>query len=272
MQPQGIGLIGLGSITDVHTAAYAKYGLPVVAGFDPLPTARERFAQRCPSVTLHANLDDLLADPHVAVVDVATPHHRASRVPVLETVAAACKPAFIQKPLAMTYADALEIVAAFEAAGVPAMVNQNMCFTPGALALPQILIEDRLVGEPFLAHLELRFRFDCPPDHWFGKDERWWTSGLTVHHLGLLQMIFGPPARVYAVVGKDPLQPGVTPEAAGVIHSDFERGFIRAEVISYETYVRLGSETAAKQAGEMRVEGKEYVVNDGDIMHFRFNV
>jgi ribosome-binding ATPase YchF (GTP1/OBG family) len=62
------------------------------------------------------------------------------------------------------------------------------------------------------------------------------------------------------------------PEAAGVIHSDFERGFIRAEVISYETYVRLGSETAAKQAGEMRVEGKEYVVNDGDIMHFRFNV
>jgi len=62
------------------------------------------------------------------------------------------------------------------------------------------------------------------------------------------------------------------PQAAGVIHTDFERGFIRAEVIPYADYVRLGSETAAKAAGVMRVEGKEYVVQDGDIMHFRFNV
>ncbi len=62
------------------------------------------------------------------------------------------------------------------------------------------------------------------------------------------------------------------PQAAGVIHTDFERGFIRAEVISYETYIRLGTETAVKAAGEMRVEGKEYVVQDGDVMHFRFNV
>ena len=62
------------------------------------------------------------------------------------------------------------------------------------------------------------------------------------------------------------------PQAAGVIHTDFERGFIRAEVIPYEDYVRLGSEAAAKAAGVMRVEGKEYVVQDGDIMHFRFNV
>ena len=57
-----------------------------------------------------------------------------------------------------------------------------------------------------------------------------------------------------------------------MIHTDFERGFIRAEVIPYATYVRLGTETAAKAAGEMRVEGKEYVVQDGDVMHFRFNV
>jgi ribosome-binding ATPase YchF (GTP1/OBG family) len=62
------------------------------------------------------------------------------------------------------------------------------------------------------------------------------------------------------------------PQAAGVIHTDFERGFIRAEVIPYADYVRLGSETAAKAAGVMRVEGKEYIVQDGDIMHFRFNV
>jgi ribosome-binding ATPase YchF (GTP1/OBG family) len=62
------------------------------------------------------------------------------------------------------------------------------------------------------------------------------------------------------------------PEAAGVIHTDFERGFIRAEVIPYATYVRLGTESAVKAAGELRVEGKEYVVQDGDVMHFRFNV
>jgi len=62
------------------------------------------------------------------------------------------------------------------------------------------------------------------------------------------------------------------PQAAGVIHSDFEKGFIRAEVISYEDYVALGSEQACKEAGKMRIEGKEYMVQDGDIMHFRFNV
>ena len=62
------------------------------------------------------------------------------------------------------------------------------------------------------------------------------------------------------------------PKAAGVIHTDFEEGFIRAETISYEDYVTYGTETKVKEAGKMRVEGKEYVVQDGDIMHFRFNV
>ncbi|MDQ2177473.1 redox-regulated ATPase YchF [Marinifilum sp. D714] len=62
------------------------------------------------------------------------------------------------------------------------------------------------------------------------------------------------------------------PQAAGVIHTDFEKGFIRAEVIKYSDYVELGSENACKEAGKMNVEGKEYIVQDGDIMHFRFNV
>jgi GTP-binding protein YchF len=60
------------------------------------------------------------------------------------------------------------------------------------------------------------------------------------------------------------------PQAAGVIHTDFEKGFIRAETISYDDYVRLHGETGAKEAGRMRLEGKEYVVQDGDVMHFRF--
>lgn len=62
------------------------------------------------------------------------------------------------------------------------------------------------------------------------------------------------------------------PQAAGVIHTDFEKGFIRAEVISYNDFVHYGSEQACKENGKLSVEGKEYVVNDGDVMHFRFNV
>jgi len=62
------------------------------------------------------------------------------------------------------------------------------------------------------------------------------------------------------------------PQAAGVIHTDFERGFIRAETIAYEDFVALGGEAGAKEKGKMRLEGKDYVVKDGDVMHFRFNV
>jgi len=62
------------------------------------------------------------------------------------------------------------------------------------------------------------------------------------------------------------------PQAAGVIHSDFEKGFIRAEVMKYNDFITYGSESAVKEAGKFKVEGKEYVVEDGDVMHFRFNV
>lgn len=62
------------------------------------------------------------------------------------------------------------------------------------------------------------------------------------------------------------------PQAAGVIHTDFERGFIRAEVISYSDFIQYKGEQGAKEAGKMRLEGKEYIVKDGDVMHFRFNV
>jgi GTP-binding protein YchF len=68
------------------------------------------------------------------------------------------------------------------------------------------------------------------------------------------------------------LQGSTAPQAAGVIHTDFEKGFIRAEVISYADYDNYASEAKVKEAGKMRVEGKDYVVQDGDVMHFRFNV
>ena len=62
------------------------------------------------------------------------------------------------------------------------------------------------------------------------------------------------------------------PQAAGVIHTDFEKGFIRAQVIAFDTFVSLGGEAGAKAAGKLNVEGKDYVVQDGDVMHFLFNV
>ena len=69
------------------------------------------------------------------------------------------------------------------------------------------------------------------------------------------------------------IKKGMTaPQAAGIIHTDFEKGFIRAEVMKYNDFVQYGSEVAVKEAGKFRVEGKEYIVEDGDLMHFRFNV
>jgi ribosome-binding ATPase YchF (GTP1/OBG family) len=62
------------------------------------------------------------------------------------------------------------------------------------------------------------------------------------------------------------------PQAAGVIHTDFEKGFIRAEVIAFDDYIACNGEHGAKEAGKMRLEGKEYIVQDSDVMHFRFNV
>jgi len=87
--------------------------------------------------------------------------------------------------------------------------------------------------------------------------------------LGLQTFFTAGPKEVRAWT----VQVGATaPQSAGVIHTDFERGFIRAEVIAYDDYVARGGEQGAKEAGKMKLEGKDYVVRDGDVMHFRFNV
>ena len=67
-------------------------------------------------------------------------------------------------------------------------------------------------------------------------------------------------------------QNATAPQAAGVIHTDFEKGFIRAEVVSYDDFIEFNGESGAKEAGKWRLEGKDYKVKDGDVVHFRFNV
>jgi GTP-binding protein YchF len=87
------------------------------------------------------------------------------------------------------------------------------------------------------------------------------------HLLGLITYFTAGPQETRAwTITKGTTAPG----AAGVIHSDFEKGFIRAETIAYRDFVTLGGEAGAKEAGKMRLEGKDYTVHDGDVMHFRF--
>ena len=93
------------------------------------------------------------------------------------------------------------------------------------------------------------------------------TAGYKLLHLLTFFTVGPKEARAWTV------HAGATaPEAAGEIHSDFEKGFIRAETISYADFVACGGEQGAKEAGKMRLEGAEYVVADGDVFHFRFNV
>src|SRR4051812_22901966 len=167
----GIGQVGLGSITVAHRQGYHLYGQPVGAGYDPQAEARARFAEQEPGATVYDSLEDLLGDPRVAVVDVATPHHRETRLPVVQQIADAGIPMLIQKPLAYTYAEAVEMVDAIERNGVVGMVNQNMCFTPGSLRLVDALMRDEVVGRPDFAQVTVQYVFDLPDHPWFGKDD-----------------------------------------------------------------------------------------------------
>ena len=101
------------------------------------------------------------------------------------------------------------------------------------------------------------------------EDRQMFLEEMGLQESGVVRLIQG----AYHLLGLQTIHKGdKAPKAAGVIHTDFEKGFIRAEVIKYEDYVALGSESAARAAGKLATEGKEYVVQDGDIMHFLFNV
>ena len=114
------------------------------------------------------------------------------------------------------------------------------------------------------------------------EDRAAFLSDLGLHESGVAKLIKSAytllQLQTYFTAGEKEVRAwtiheGMTaPQAAGVIHTDFEKGFIRAEVIHYEDFVSLGSETACKDAGKLSIEGKEYIVQDGDMMHFRFNV
>ncbi|WP_027483145.1 Gfo/Idh/MocA family protein [Deinococcus pimensis] len=233
--PFKVGLVGLGSITGAHLGGYARYGVDVVAGLDVSPAAREAFARTHPHARTYDDLGDFLADEDVQVVDLATPHRRDMRFPLLERIAHAGKPVLIQKPLAATYAEAVEIADLLDVTGTRAMVNQNMCFAPGVLDAVRAVTHDRALGRPFLAFMRDWWCFDQNDTHWFGKDERWWTLGVSVHQLAVLHMMLGPPASVSAALGRDPAQPGVTHDGYGTLLLRYPDG-ASATVSSTGTY------------------------------------
>lgn len=254
----GIGQVGLGGITVHHRGGYGRYGQPLVGGYDPSPEAGERLTADSPGATVFPTLAELLADPRVGVVDLATPHHRDTRLDVVRQIAAAGKPMLIQKPLAYSYPEALELVEVIEAADVTAMVNQNMCFTPGSLQLVDAVLRDRVVGEPTFAQVSVQYVFDTDFHPWFGRDDRWWTGALTVHHLGLLQLLFGPPETVYAVTGRDVSQPGVTVDGYGHLLLRYPGGLVVA-ITSTGTY--YGTNPIPHGNERLWIQGPDAVVD-----------
>lgn len=254
----GIGQVGLGGITTAHRQGYRLYGQPVVAGFDPSPEARDRFAADAPDATVYDSLEALLADERVGVIDLATPHHTPTRLPVIRQIAEAGLPLLIQKPLAYTYDDAVAMVEVIERAGVTAMVNQNMAFTPGSLRLVDAVMRDRAIGEPTFAQVTVQYVFDLPDHPWFGKDDRWWTGALTVHHFGLLQLLFGPPETVYAVTGKDEGQPGITHDGYGHLLLRYPSGLAVA-ITSTGTY--YGTDPVPHGNEKLWIQGTEGIAD-----------
>jgi predicted dehydrogenase len=254
----GIGQVGLGGITVPQREGYRLYSQPVVAGFDPDPVARARFAADTPEATVYESLEQLLDDPRVGVIDLATPHHRQSRQPAVDRIAASGKPVLIQKPLAMTYSESVDIAEALERHAVVGMVNQNMCFVPAALDLERTLLVDRVVGEPTYAQVQMQYLFDTADHPWFGRDHRWWTVGLTVHHLGLLQLLFGPPVTVFAMTGHDRSQPGVDHDGYGHICLSYLGGL---DVVIVSTGTYYGTEQIPHGSEAIWVQGPSGLVD-----------
>jgi predicted dehydrogenase len=196
-----IGMVGLGGISRRHRQGYRRLGLEVVAGCDPNPAARAAVAAEDPAIALYADLDALLADERVEIVDLITPHHRRTRIPLVRRIAAAGKPVLMQKPIAIDYHEALQIAEICEDAGIPAMVNMNFNFSAPGLHLPRLVHAEDAIGRPRYLQIELRRRADYAAEHWFGKDARWNAVSHAVHQLGLMHHLLGPPTRVSAQVG-----------------------------------------------------------------------
>ncbi len=198
-----VGAIGTGFIMrDVHLVAYSNIGLPVHSIWGPRRTEAEAVARLRGIPNVFDTWQELVADPSLEILDIAVPPH--AQPEIIRAAAAQSnhiRGILAQKPLAMSYRDALDCVEICERAGVTLAVNQNMRYDQSIRALKTLLDRGDL-GEPVLATIEMR-----AIPHWQKWIEQY--DGLTlavmsIHHLDCFRYLFGDPRSVYASSRKDP--------------------------------------------------------------------
>jgi predicted dehydrogenase len=199
----GIGAVGAGFIMrDVHLKAYADAGFNVVAITSRTPEIAHEVAELRGIPRVHETLEDMLEDPAVEILDVAVPPDKQ-----LEIVRTAMrrgrhlKGILAQKPLAVNYEEAVEIVRLCEERGIPLGVNQNMRFDRSIRVL-KTLLDRRLLGDPVLATIEMR----AVPhwQTWLREYGRLTLLNMSIHHIDSFRYLFGEPSSIYASVRKDP--------------------------------------------------------------------
>jgi hypothetical protein len=152
----------------------------------------------------------------------------------------------------------------------------------GAVADPRVRAVEEMAAAEGAKAVALCGKVEAELAELAAEDRREFLAGLGLEEPGLNRLVRAAYEELglisYFTAGEDECRAWTVhvgasaPQAAGVIHTDFEKGFIKAEVMRIEDLLALGSEQAVKEKGLMRIEGKEYVVKDGDVMHFRFNV
>jgi predicted dehydrogenase len=185
-------------------------------------------------------------------VDVTAPHKFEIRMPIVEYAAKKGKALFVQKPLLPYLDQARKLVEVAEQYGVPLMVNQNSVFVPAFLAMERYL-RDGTIGTPYYCQIENRAWVDVSGHPWFGKDERWVTSDMAVHHFALVHHWFGEWESVYAIIGRDPSQTGVKGDNFGVVLIRFKNG-VQACIINNWAY----------RGNRPRPHSREEIVIQGD--------
>ncbi|GBC97528.1 Inositol 2-dehydrogenase [bacterium HR17] len=248
----GIGIVGLGGIANTHLQAYRNAGLKVIGGAD-IDAERAKAMQdrwQLPFVT--TDWRELIDHPEVRIVDITVPHKLAVRLPIVEYAAQRSKALFVQKPLLPCLEGAKQLVEVAERYKAPLMVNQNSVFVPAFLAMERYL-RDGTIGTPYYCQIENRAWVDVSGHAWFGKDERWVTSDMAIHHFALVHHWFGEWDSVYALMGRDPSQTGVRGDNWSVVSVRFKNG-VQACIINNWAY----------RGNRPRPHSREEIVIQGD--------
>ncbi len=250
----GIGVVGLGGISEDHFEGYRRQGLTVIGGADIDPARVKAARDRYAGLFFTSDYRQLIDRPAVRIVDVAVPHDLLERrLPIVEHAAARGKALLIQKPL-MRYLDqARRLIEPALAAGVPVMVNQNSVFAPGMRAAEKLLRDSGRTGRVYYCQIENRAWVNPGPATYAGKDERWVQADMAVHHFALVRHWFGDVLSVYAVHARDATQEHVRGDTVGVTSIRFRSG-VQAVIINDWSY--RGRATRAHATEEIVVQAE----------------